>query len=115
MTKSVIITGNKEFDNYELVKSYLDKVINNTDYEIVTGFMSGVERLADIYAHENKFFLKTFQSNNIYKSKALDVRNENMIAYADSAIIFTDGKSAFVNSFVEMCMGRNFPFTVVGI
>jgi hypothetical protein len=100
----IIIAGGRDFWDYNLVKSKLDKVLNHyKEFEIVCGKASGADTLGERYAKENNLFVAEFPADwNTYGKKAGYLRNEEMAKYADGLIAFWDGKSKGTLSMINL-------------
>ncbi len=111
----VIIAGGRDFDDYELLRKHCDDFFWNAlsdDIEIVsgcqvstdkdTGQKYGADYLGEQYAKDNGYPIKPFPANwDKYGKSAGPIRNEEMAMYADTAIIFWDGKSRGTKSMVD--------------
>lgn len=93
--KKIIITADKDFNNYIHLKMYMDLNITkiNPDYvtEVITEKETKAGELAREYAHEQCFPETSFEVNQAaYGSRAELFRNEEMVDYADAVIVFTN-------------------------
>lgn len=92
----VIVTGSKYFDDYTLLKQKLNYLLKDKlpNVVIVSGESDGVELLAEKYAVERFLDLCSFPIHwSEYGKSAALRRNELMYKFADSCLIFWDGKS----------------------
>jgi hypothetical protein len=109
----VIIAGSRTINSFELVESYILKLImafNLEITEVVCGGASGVDNLGKRWAAKNNVPVKYFPAewNNLnapgavikmnsmmvrYNVKAGFDRNERMAQYADALVLIWDGKS----------------------
>lgn len=88
-----IVAGSRTFQNYPLLCAELDKIKNEIG-EIVCGEARGADTLGLTYAYDNDIKIKGFPADwERYGKSAGFIRNDEMAAYADKAIIFWDGKS----------------------
>lgn len=88
-----IVAGSRTFQNYPLLCAELDKIREQID-EVVCGEARGADTLGRTYAYDNDIKIASFPANwEQYGKAAGFVRNDQMAAYADKAIIFWDGKS----------------------
>jgi len=72
----------------------LEGIVSNEVTEIVSGGAKGVDALAKEYASEKKIPITEFLPNyNLYGKAAPLVRNKEIAAYADEALVFWDGVS----------------------
>ena len=92
----VIVAGSRDFTNFELLKSKLDNILINykDQVEIVSGCARGADRLGEQYAISNNIPIKKFKAEwDLHGKKAGYLRNQEMIEYADAAVVFWDGMS----------------------
>lgn len=100
----VIVAGSRGFHNYELLKSSLDKILQNqTDIEIVSGGARGADLLGERYAQEKGYSIKIFLADwERLGKRAGFFRNKEMAKYADACVCFWDGKSRGTKSMIEL-------------
>ena len=86
----VIVAGSREFENYEMLKNKLDKLlVNQKEIQIVSGGCRGVDKLGERYAKEKGYSLKIFKANwDKYGKKAGPLRNRKMAEYANGLVAF---------------------------
>ena len=92
----LIIAGGRDFDDYPLMKSKLDNILETVDeqIEIVSGTANGADKLGEQYAQEKGFPIKRFPADwDKYKKKAGYIRNKQMAEYATHCVCFWNGKS----------------------
>lgn len=83
----VIISGSRNFHDYDLVKSIITQSHFNIT-EVINGMAKGVDYCGVLYAAENNIPLANFQAEWLKYGKAAGpIRNESMAQYADAAII----------------------------
>lgn len=83
----VIITGAKDVKNYDILKSFLNR-LNLYITEVICGTSSGVETLGIKWAKENGIPVKYFPPDHgRYGKVAESVRNKEIALYANIAII----------------------------
>jgi len=102
--KKIIIAGSRSFSNYYLLKERLDQVKKAIgEFEIVSGKAKGADSLGEQYAKENELPIKEFPAKwDEYGKKAGYLRNEEMAKYADSCIVFWDGKSKGTEHMIDL-------------
>lgn len=117
----IIIAGGRKFNDYELVKKTLNRLLNSDKYiieEIVSGRASGADTLGEKFAKENNIRIKEFPSNwldmsepcvkkirsngTFYNALAGIKRNEDMAKYANACICFWDGKSSGTKNMISL-------------
>lgn len=93
----VIIAGSRGFDNYELLKKRMDKLLQKKkpeDIEIVSGTAKGADSLGERYAKERGYTLKRLPAEwDKYGKRAGYIRNYEMAVYADACVVFWDEES----------------------
>jgi hypothetical protein len=99
----VIVAGGKDFNNYQLLKKTLDKLLSlKSDVEIVSGMASGADSLAVKYAKETGLTITKFPV--MWKtdcSSAGFKRNKVMALYANACVCFWDGTSRGTAHMIE--------------
>lgn len=91
--KKVIVCGSRDFQNYPLLRTELDKIKEKVS-EVVCGEAKGADTLGRAWAEENGIKVKSFPANwQMYGSQAGFIRNCDMGDYADIAVAFWNGKS----------------------
>lgn len=95
MKKRVIIAGCRNFNNYDLFSTVVDKCLSRirNEYEIIilSGCCSGTDTMAERYAKENNFKVELFPADWSLGRKAGPLRNQKMVDIADFAIAFPSG------------------------
>ncbi|MGD2351991.1 DUF2493 domain-containing protein [Bacillus subtilis] len=93
----VCIAGSRGFNDYDLLREALDKILK--DYEghevqIVSGGAEGADRLGERYSQERGMSLKQFIPNwDDLGDLAGHRRNVEMAYYSDWVVCFWDGSS----------------------
>lgn len=102
---TILVAGGRDFCDYEYMEKELDKLLrkyveDGCKIKIIEGEAEGAEKLAKIYGTTHNFEILPFSSRwDVYKFKALSVRNSEMLhALTDNeddklAALFWDGKS----------------------
>lgn len=109
----VIIAGTRDFDNYELLKSYVDKMLINKRQQgeriiIVSGHCRGADLLGERYAHERGYVLDVYKPDwHTYGRKAGVLRNRQMAERADALIAFWDGSSRGTKNMIDEAIAHN--------
>ena len=87
----IIVCGGRHFDDYVLLKSVVDKRIEESEFspgevEIVSGHCKGADMLGEKYAAEHGCSIKVFQADwGKYGRAAGPVRNKQMVDYIATA------------------------------
>lgn len=108
----VIIAGSRYFNNYELLRQYVDHILQNVSQkesiEIVSGGAKGADELGERYAIERGYKITRFPAEwNKYGRAAGPKRNEQMGDYADALIAFLDGESRGTKHMIEYAKKKN--------
>ena len=104
----VIIAGTRDFDNYELLKQKMDKILaarvrNNEEIIIVSGTARGADKLGERYARERGYTIKRFPANWDKNGKRAGyIRNEEMAKYADACVYFWDEVSRGTKHMIDL-------------
>lgn len=116
----VLITGSKDFDDYQLLKTICENYISNleNDITIISGGAKGVDRLGEKFAREEHYFIKQFFPNwDKYGKSAIAKRNEDMIKYTAKEnghlIVFWDGKSKGIQNMINLAKDYNLGIRIV--
>lgn len=102
----VVIAGSKDFGDYALLEKYVDKklsrVAQEDSIEVVTSHAKRVADMAARYAQERGYQHRHFQPDPAkYYSQAYQRANEELIAYADSFIVFWDGRDGAAEKLIR--------------
>ncbi len=105
--KKIVITGSREFDDYETAKEYIDRILNhyynNESVTIISGGCRGADLLGEKYALENNLNIEIYKADwSIYKKAAGPIRNKEMVLKSDAVICFWDNKSKGTKSLIEL-------------
>ncbi len=94
-----LVVGSRTFDNYELMKEKLDKLlVNQISIAIVSGGAKGADSLAKRYAQEKGYSYYEFPADWSQGKSAGYKRNEEMHRFIShfpkrGCVAFWDGKS----------------------
>ena len=102
----VVIVGSKGFEDYALLEQYVDKklsrVAQEDAIEIVTSHSKSTVDMAVRYAQERGYQHKHFQPDPAkYKAQAYPQVNQELLAYADSIIVFWDGQEGAAGTLIK--------------
>lgn len=113
----VIIFGSQNFDDYVLLESRCDKILERykgSEIEIVTGKAKGADELGERYAVARGYSTKEFPADWAKHGKAAGmIRNREMGAYAHAAIGFWDGKSPGTKDMIEVAITNKMMVRVI--
>lgn len=113
----VVIAGSRDFDDYETLKEFCNKVLKDrmetNKIVIVSGNARGADRLGEKYAEEMGFEIDSHPALwGKYGKYAGFQRNIEMAEVADAAIMFWDGKSKGTKHMIEQCKQHHIPFRI---
>ena len=93
----VVIAGYRNFDNYDVLKEYVDACLTEfeqQEFTIISGHCKGVDLMGERYAKEKGYSLETYPADwKKYGRAAGPIRNKQMAEMCDYVICFWDGKS----------------------
>ena len=104
---NIIVAGGRDFDNYELLSSKLDKIFANINPVIVCGEARGADSLGRRYAVEHNLSILSYPADWSLGKRAGYIRNEAMAKVADGLIAFWDGKSPGTKHMIETMQKQN--------
>ena len=113
----VIIAGTRTFNDYEILKKYLDHQLRNkaTTHRIciISGCAKGPDQLGIRYAIEKGYQVLKYPADwNKYGLAAGPIRNTQMINNADAVIVFYDGKSKGTQDTINKAILKKLPMIV---
>lgn len=121
----IIIAGTRTFDNYDLLKDRVDRIVLGLreDYPgkrivIVTGAAKGADQLGSKYARERKLALREFPANwRTYGRAAGPIRNQQMLDYILQAtpalIAFWDDESRGTKNMINAAKRADVRTTII--
>lgn len=94
----VIIAGGRDFTDYNLLKTKVDKILSQKKHThrifILSGKAKGADSLGERYARENSLEVIEFPADwDTFGKRAGVKRNAEMANEADALIAFWDGES----------------------
>lgn len=117
----VIIAGSRSFNDYKLLQSKCDKILQNIQKEhniiIVSGTARGADRLGERYAQERQYQVERYPADwKRFSLSAGPIRNREMADHADALIAFWDGISRGTTNMIRTAQKgglsvRIIPFT----
>lgn len=118
MKFKVIIAGSRDFIDYELLKTKVDKILSNKFgthvISIVSGTARGADKLGERYAEEKGFTtIKMPADWEKYGKKAGHLRNQEMLNIADAVIVFWDGTSNGTKNMISITKKSQKPIRVI--
>jgi len=110
----IIVAGGRDFNNYELLKSSLDNIINEEYVTIVSGCALGADRFGIIYAKQKGYGIDLYPADwDKYGKSAGYVRNALMADNADTCICFWDGKSKGTKHMIDIATEKGLKVEVI--
>ncbi len=113
MVKRVVIAGSRNFTDYRLFSSVVDKYLSRikNEYELIilSGHCVGTDLMAEKYAHKNGFAPEAYPAKwDKYGRSAGPKRNKEMVEKADFAIAFSSG-GAGTKSLIGFALQKGIP------
>lgn len=109
----VIVAGSRSFKDYDLLCKRLDFYFANITPIIVCGEAKGADTLGRKYAEEHGYKVISMPADWSKGRNAGYVRNAQMGAIADSAVVFWNGTSSGTKHMIEVMKEFNKPVKVV--
>lgn len=124
MKISIIICGGRHFENYQMLKSTVDKYlvdngILHEDVEIVSGHCQGADMLGEKYAEECGCTLRVYSADWIkYGRAAGPIRNKQMVDYLTTTenglvVAFVSDNTRGTRNTIAQAQKSNIPTIVV--
>jgi hypothetical protein len=109
----IAVVGSRDFNNYELMKTELDKIRQEIT-KVVSGGARGADTLAERYANENNIPLEVFEADwkNLGK-RAGFTRNNTIVVNCDMVVAFWDGKSRGTKHTIDLANGYHKKLMVI--
>lgn len=101
----VIIAGSRDFQDYPLLVSTMDRLLANVkeDVVVVCGKARGADSLGEQYARERGYQILEYPADwKTYGKAAGCIRNEEMAKNADALVAFWDGKSCGTENMIQL-------------
>lgn len=111
----VIIAGGRFFDDYDLLKEKVGKILKNAkNITIISGAAKGADTLGENYGYEMGYEVISMPANwDKYGKAAGYRRNEDMAKIADACICFWDGKSKGTGHMIDLAKKYNLQLRVI--
>ena len=113
----VIVAGGRDFCDYALLESSLDKILVRYPPEEVTiicGEARGADSLGKRYALEHGMSVQSFPAEwDRYGRSAGYVRNIDMADNADALVAFWDGNSRGTSNMIHLARERRLPIRII--
>lgn len=111
-----LIAGSRSITDYLLVLKAMElaRSMGIIPTEVVSGGALGVDSLGEQWARDNDIEVLRFQAQwHRYGKQAGMIRNQQMVDYADAAVIIWDGISRGTKRTVEMCQSKGITLVVL--
>lgn len=109
--KIYAVIGGRTFNDYELLKSELDKLQID---KIVSGGAKGADTLAERYAKEHSIPLEVFNADwDKFGKSAGYIRNEQVMTVATNVVAFWDGISKGTAHTIRIAKKQSKPVIIV--
>lgn len=118
-TFKVIIAGGRDFEDYNMLKTNCDRILENKRNEgfriiIISGTAKGADTLGERYAKEKGYEVLRFPADwSTYGKKAGYIRNEEMSKHADACICFWDSISNGTRHMINIAKEKRLPLRIV--
>lgn len=117
MTKRIVVSGCRYFENYDIAKEYIDMCIKEIrqKYKLVflSGCCKGADLLGERYAKENGFEIEYYPADwDTFGKSAGPERNLQMAKNCDYVICFWDEKSRGTASMISLAKKLNKPIRI---
>lgn len=101
----LIVAGGRDFDNYDLLRQKLDRLLENKQDEgvcIISGRARGADSLGEKYALERGYCVEYYPADwdNLGKRAGI-IRNMQMADNADGLVAFWDGVSKGTSHMID--------------
>lgn len=119
----VIVAGSRSFSNYSLLSLVCSQKLFEwlerfpagveVDVAVISGTARGADKLGERWAAENGYGLLLYPADwDRWGKSAGPIRNAEMVAVADAAILFWDGSSRGTANCLELCQTKGIPIHV---
>ena len=113
----IIIAGGRDFDNYGLLHSRMNRYLQDTDLRkvvIVSGGAKGADELGELYADGKGLPMVRYRANWALHGKAAGpIRNKLMAERADALVAFWNGCSRGTGHMIDTMRKLGKPVRVV--
>ena len=111
----VVVAGSRDFDNYALLSSELDKYLaGKTNITIVSGAARGADQLGERYAEDHNLRVDRFPAEwDKFHKSAGPIRNNKMAETADAVIVFWDSHSPGTRNLIECARKADVPCKII--
>lgn len=116
----VIIAGSRSFNDYNLLESTCNHLLENrlksNNIVILSGCARGADSLGEIYAKNNGFEIEKHPADwDTFGKSAGYRRNAEMAVCADALIAFWDGKSRGTQHMIDIARSLGLDIRIINI
>ena len=113
----VIVAGSREFNDYNLLSSELDKFLaGKKNVTIISGTARGADRMGEQYAAEHGYKIDQFPAEwSKYHQGAGPIRNLEMVKTADAVVAFWDNQSTGTKNIIDCAKQENILYKVISV
>lgn len=101
---NVIITGSRNFQDYDLLKKECDLFLQDisADIAVISGGRGGADKLGERYAKEKSYWIRVISDYSDKFGDAEYTVNEKRAREGDALIAFWDGSSGGTKNMIEV-------------
>ena len=121
----VIVAGCRSFNNYELLKTKLDEILephlimeklNPKHLIIVSGAANGADKLGEQYAIERKLKIDRYPADwQKFHRRAGPIRNAQMAEVGEMLVAFWDGESSGTKHMIKIAKNKGLIVHIIKI
>ena len=114
----LVVAGSRDFNDYGMLCSALDEVIDELKAEynvtIVSGTANGADKLGEKYAEKHGLKIERHPANwGRYGRGAGPIRNTEMVKESDGVVVFWNGESTGAKNIIDCAKAENHLIKVV--
>ena len=102
----ILVTGSRNYNNYEIIKEYVKKHFNKNNDVVIHGGAKGVDSLMERACKEEGIYTKVFRPVNPSIPAYYLHRNAEMVGLADRVVAFWDGVSRGTKFTIDYAKAR---------
>lgn len=109
----LIVAGSRSITDYNIVRDCIEDVEFWDISEIISGDATGVDSLAEKFAHENGYKFTLFPADwSLHGKGAGFLRNEQMAQIGDYLLAIWDARSRGTQHMIQCMLNKNKPVRV---
>lgn len=107
----LIIAGDTEFEDQEAIIEKTNQVNNFEEItEVVCGGMRGVDTIGRQWAIDHDIPVKLITAKASNHKNAIEIRNREMVEYADAALVIWNGNNQATKNLLETLIELKKPY-----